>query len=74
VGMLKENLRIYKCPQQFIQFKLGLRKASSLKQSIIFSLNNNEDINDIERFLKKNSYRYNLNKQHGLLLVEPLHV
>ncbi|ALQ08606.1 MULTISPECIES: hypothetical protein [Pseudoalteromonas] len=72
--MLQQDLRIYRCPQQFIQFKLGLRKASSLQQSITFSLNNDENVDDIERFLKKYAYSYNLNKQQGLLLVEPLRV
>jgi hypothetical protein len=72
--MLKQDLRIYKCPQQFIQFKLGLRKALSLQQSITFSLNMGEAANDIERFLQKNDYNYNLNKQQGLLLVELLRV
>ncbi|ASM53569.1 MULTISPECIES: hypothetical protein [Pseudoalteromonas] len=72
--MLEQNLSAYKCPQQFIQFKLGLRKAVSLQQSITFSFNNAENINDIERFLQKHAYCYTLNKRQGMLLVEPLRV
>lgn len=72
--MLELNLRSYKCPQQFIQFKLGLRNAVSLKQAITFFIDPVESIEDIERFLQKNSYSYRLNKQQGVLLVEPLRV
>ena len=72
--MLHQDLRIYKCPQQFIQFKLGIRKALSLQQIITFEINSDDSIDDIERFLQKNAYNYKVNKQQGLLLVEPLRV
>jgi len=63
------NLRGYKCPQQFVQFKLGLRRAKSLQQNVTFSFNVNEGINDIERFLTKNAYCYYVDKQNEVLLV-----
>ncbi|PKH92422.1 MULTISPECIES: hypothetical protein [unclassified Pseudoalteromonas] len=72
--MVERDLKEFKCPQQFVQFKLALRSAQSSKQRITFSLNKGESANDIERFLKKNAYSYNFDKQRGLLLVEPLHV
>lgn len=72
--MLHQDLRSYRCPQQFIQFKLGLREALSTRQAITFSVNNDESMDDIERYLKKYAYSYNLDKQQGLLLVEPLRV
>jgi hypothetical protein len=64
--MLERDLKKFKCPQ--------LKSAESSKQCIIFSINKGESANDIERFLQKNAYRYNFDKQRGLLLVEPLHV
>ncbi|WP_372763126.1 hypothetical protein [Pseudoalteromonas sp.] len=72
--MLEQNLSAYKCPQQFIQFKLGLRKAISAQQTITFIIAHQQDINDIERFLQKHGYCYNYNKQQGVLLVEPFRV
>lgn len=72
--MLHQDLRSYRCPQQFIQFKLGLREALSKQQAITFTIASDESVDDIERFLKKYAYSYNLDKQHGLLLVEPLRV
>ncbi|MEL0642305.1 hypothetical protein V6260_17030 [Pseudoalteromonas aliena] len=72
--MLERDLKEFKCPQQFVQFKLALRSAQSSKQHIIFSVNKGESTNDIERFLQKHAYSYNFDKQRGLLLVEPLHV
>lgn len=72
--MLELNLRTYKCPQQFIQFKLGLRDAISSKQTIIFIISSEQNTDDIERYLQKKAYYYKLNKQQGLLLVEPLRV
>lgn len=72
--MLHQDLRSYRCPQQFIQFKLGLREALSKQQAITFSVNSDESMDDIERYLKKYAYSYNLDKQQGLLLVEPLRV
>ncbi|AUL72432.1 hypothetical protein ATS72_001980 [Pseudoalteromonas sp. 13-15] len=72
--MLHQDLRIYRCPQQFIQFKLGLREALSKQQAITFTIASDESVDDIERFLKKYAYSYNLDKQQGLLLVEPLRV
>lgn len=72
--MLERDLKKFKCPQQFVQFKLALKSAQSSKQCISFSINKGESANDIERFLQKNAYRYNFDKQRGLLLVEPLHV
>jgi len=72
--MLHQDLRSYRCPQQFIQFKLGLREALSTRQAITFSVNSDESTGDIERYLKKYAYSYNLDKQQGLLLVEPLRV
>ena len=72
--MLHQDLRIYRCPQQFIQFKLGLREALSKQQAITFTIASDESVDDIKRFLKKYAYSYNLDKQQGLLLVEPLRV
>ena len=72
--MLHQDLRIYRCPQQFIQFKLGLREALSKQQAITFTIVSDESVDDIEQFLKKYAYSYNLDKQQGLLLVEPLRV
>ena len=37
--MLTVDLRDYKCPQQFIQFKLGLNKAVSAQQAVTFTFN-----------------------------------
>lgn len=71
IAMLHQDLRAYRCPQQFIQFKLGLRKALSSQQTITFKINSDDSLDDIERFLHKNAYNYNVNKQQGLLLVEP---
>jgi len=72
--MLELDLRAYKCPQQFIQFKLGLREAISLNQAITFNISSEQNTDDIERYLQKKMYYYKLNKQQGLLLVEPLRV
>lgn len=72
--MLHQDLRSYRCPRQFIQFKLGLREALSKHQAITFTIASDESVDDIERFLKKYAYSYNLDKQQGLLLVEPLRV
>jgi TusA-related sulfurtransferase len=72
--MLEQDLSAYRCPQQFIQFKLGLRKAASLQQSISFTINRQQSIDDIQRFLQKYCYCYTLDKQKGVLLVEPLRV
>ena len=70
--MLELDLRAYKCPQQFIQFKLGLREAISLNQAITFNISSEQNTDDIERYLQKKMYYYKLNKQQALLLVEPL--
>ncbi|MCK8129985.1 hypothetical protein AWH60_00275 [Pseudoalteromonas haloplanktis] len=72
--MLELDLRAYKCPQQFIQFKLGLREAISLNQAITFNISSEQNTDDIERYLQKKMYYYKLNKQQALLLVEPLRV
>lgn len=72
--MLELDLRAYKCPQQFIQFKLGLREAISLNQAITFNISSKQNTDDIERYLQKKMYYYKLNKQQALLLVEPLRV
>ncbi|TMP70286.1 hypothetical protein CWB76_11710 [Pseudoalteromonas sp. S1609] len=72
--MLELDLRAYKCPQQFIQFKLGLREAISLNQAITFNISSELNTDDIERYLQKKMYYYKLNKQQALLLVEPLRV
>ncbi|KPH63243.1 hypothetical protein AMS58_13045 [Pseudoalteromonas porphyrae] len=69
--MLKQDLRVFKCPQQFIQFKLGLRQALLAQQTIEFRILEQQPIQDIERFLQKNNYQYKLEQQHGLLIVEP---
>lgn len=52
--MLELDLRAYKCPQQFIQFKLGLREAISLNQTITFNISSEQNTDDIERYLQKN--------------------
>jgi TusA-related sulfurtransferase len=51
--MLELDLRAYKCPQQFIQFKLGLREAISLNQTITFNISREQNTDDIERYLQK---------------------
>lgn len=73
-SMLEHDLSAYRCPQQFIQFKLGLRKAASLQQSITFTINRQQGMDDIQRFLQKYCYCYTLNKEDGVLIVEPLRV
>ncbi|WP_338365623.1 hypothetical protein [uncultured Pseudoalteromonas sp.] len=72
--MLECNLKQFKCPQQFVQFKLALRNAQALNQAITFSINNDESAADITRFLTKNAFTYEFDKYLGLLHVEPLHV
>ena len=72
--MLECDLKKFKCPQQFVQFKLALRNAQSSNKAITFSINNDESANDITRFLSKNAYTYKFDQHLGLLLVEPLHV
>ena len=68
--MLEQDLRGFKCPQQFIQFKLALRQALATAQPIKFTLLAHQSTRDIERFLQKNHYCYKLEQQHGLLIVE----
>ena len=65
---------MYELRALFIQFKLGLRDAISLKQAITFNISQEQNTDDIERYLQKKAYYYKLNKQQGLLLVEPLRV
>ncbi|MCQ8877136.1 sulfurtransferase TusA family protein [Pseudoalteromonas shioyasakiensis] len=72
--MLEHDLRTFICPQQFIQFKLGLKQANCNKQSIKFILSLEQSTSDIERFLQKHHYQYKLEQQQGLLFVEPLRV
>lgn len=72
--MLERDLKKFKCPQQFVQFKLALREAQLLKQAVTFSINNDESADDIKRFLIKNAYNYTFDQHLGLILVEPLHV
>lgn len=69
--MLKYDLQQYKCPQLFIQFKLGLREALSNQQKIMFQLPTNESTQDIERYLNKYHFQYQLEQSHYLLTVEP---
>ena len=68
--MLDQDLRGFKCPQQFIQFKLALRQALAAAQSIRFTLLADQSTKDMERFLQKNHYQYKLEQQRGLLIVE----
>lgn len=68
--MLEYNLQQYKCPQLFIQFKLGLREALSNQQGVFFQLPVNQSTHDIERYLKKYHFQYQLEQQHHLLTVE----
>ncbi|CAM4399258.1 sulfurtransferase TusA family protein [Pseudoalteromonas ostreae] len=67
--MLEQDLRGFKCPQQFIQFKLALRQAATAK-TIKFTLLVDQSTQDMERFLQKNHYQYKLEQQRGLLIVE----
>ena len=53
--MLECDLKKFKCPQQFVQFKLALRNAQSSNKAITFSINNDESADDITRFLSKNA-------------------
>ncbi len=68
--MLRYDLQQYKCPQLFIQFKLGLREALSNHQRVAFQLPVNEPIQDIERYLNKYHFQYQLKQSHYLLTVE----
>ncbi|MGS0535266.1 hypothetical protein [Pseudoalteromonas sp. SaAl2] len=72
--MLEFDLRTYNCPQQFIQFKLGLKQANCNMRSIKFIFSIEQSTSDIERFLQKHHYQYKLEPQLGLLFVEPLRV
>lgn len=72
--MLEHDLRAFKCPQQFIQFKLGLKQANTNKQPAKFILALEQSTSDIERFLQKHHYQYQLMQQLGLLIVEPIRV
>ncbi|MBQ4833299.1 hypothetical protein J8L70_08610 [Pseudoalteromonas sp. MMG010] len=72
--MLTLDLRHYQCPQQFVQFKLGLKKSHFEQSKIKFLIDLEQPITDIELFLKKNNYRYQFDKQSSLLIVEPLGV
>ena len=53
--MLECDLKKFKCPQQFVQFKLALRNAQSSNKAITFSINNDESADDITRFLSKST-------------------
>lgn len=68
--ILEQDLREFKCPQQFIQFKLALQRALVAQQTIIFTLNAHQPTQDMERFLQKNYFPYKLEQQRGLLTVE----
>lgn len=72
--VLEYNLQQYKCPQLFIQFKLGLREALTSQQGIVFQLPTDQSTHDIERYLKKYYFQYQLKQQHHLLTVEPKRV
>ena len=72
--MLTVDLRGYKCPQQFIQFKLGLNKAISVKQPVTFTFNAAEATDDMQRFLEKHHYHFKLDLEFGVLTVEPIRV
>ena len=68
--MLEQDLRGFKCPQQFIQFKLTLRQALATAQPIKFTLLVDQPTQDMERLKLKNHYPYKLDQQRGLLIVE----
>ncbi|MAD05253.1 MAG: hypothetical protein CMK65_16745 [Pseudoalteromonas sp.] len=72
--MLTVDLRDYKCPQQFIQFKLGLNKAISVKQPVTFTFNAAEATDDMQRFLEKHHYHFKIDLELGVLTVEPIRV
>ena len=72
--MLTVDLRDYKCPQQFIQFKLGLNKAVSAQQAVTFTFNAAEATDDMQRFLEKNHYHFKIDLELGVLTVEPIRV
>ncbi|GKW52119.1 MULTISPECIES: hypothetical protein [Pseudoalteromonas] len=72
--MLTVDLRGYKCPQQFIQFKLGLNKATSIKQPVTFTFNAAEATDDMQRFLEKHHYHFKIDLELGVLTVEPIRV
>lgn len=72
--MLTVDLRGYKCPQQFIQFKLGLNKAISAQQAVTFTFNAAEATDDMQRFLEKHHYHFKIDLKLGVLIVEPIRV
>ncbi|AXV64855.1 hypothetical protein D0907_05920 [Pseudoalteromonas lipolytica] len=72
--MLMCDLRPFKCPQQFIQFKLGLNKAVSANQSVTFTFNAAESSEDMQRFLEKHHYHFKIDLKLGVLIVEPIRV
>ncbi len=70
--MLMIDLRDYKCPQQFIQFKLGLNKAVSVNQPITFTFNTASATDDMQQFLEKYHYDFKIDLELGVLTVEPV--
>ncbi|WP_404339342.1 sulfurtransferase TusA family protein [Pseudoalteromonas mariniglutinosa] len=68
--MLVCDLREYQCPQLFVQFKVGLNKALLTKQSIKFMINNKQSIRDIQRFLEKHQYHFEIDLELEILKVE----
>lgn len=70
--MLRCDLRQFKCPQQFVQFKLGLKKAQLAKQTVIFAFDVAHSNHDMLRFLDKHHYQYRLDLNLGELTVEPV--
>ena len=70
--MLMCDLRPFKCPQQFIQFKLGLNKAQSVNQPVTFTFNAEHSSDDMQRFLEKHHYHFEIDLELGVLTVEPV--
>ncbi len=56
--MLTIDLRPFICPQQFVQFKLGLNRAAARQENICFLLPLGDKAKDIKTYLIKRRYDY----------------
>ena len=71
--MVEVDLRSLRCPQQFVQFKLALKRAQGDHSRLLLLLNTNtQEFTDIERYLKKQGLSYALQRQPSFyrLIVE----
>ncbi|OHU86593.1 hypothetical protein BET10_18875 [Pseudoalteromonas amylolytica] len=56
--LVKVDLSAYQCPQLFVQFKWHLRQAQQTDSIVQFYYHQEQDINDIVRYLKQHQYLY----------------